>query len=255
MKRYIVSLCFITLLILPAMAYSIGLEAALGGWYCAPAGDIAYNALYYHDVLNIKDNMGYDSGFQYHARAKIDLPALPNVYLMATPMRWEEDGGSKSTSFRFGGANFDADTTFETIFTLNLYDIGLYYGVPFLELSTLGMLDVEFGLDARIIELRAEIDQPATGREVSKSYLTCAPMIYLGAQVSPVDLFSIEAEGRGMAYSDNYFYSAIGRVKFFPFGPLYAAAGYRYETFKIEKGDIMVDVLFTGPFAEVGIEF
>jgi len=40
-----------------------------------------------------------------------------------------------------------------------------------------------------------------------------------------------------------------------PFGPLYVAAGYRYDNINIDYQDVEVDAEFEGPFAEIGLEF
>jgi hypothetical protein len=45
--------------------------------------------------------------FDVTARLKVDMPLiLPNIYLMATPTKFDGKG-SKSVDFNFGGINFN----------------------------------------------------------------------------------------------------------------------------------------------------
>lgn len=38
-------------------------------------------------------------------------------------------------------------------------------------------------------------------------------------------------------------------------GPLFAAAGYRYEKVKIDEEDVLADIEISGPFLEAGFSF
>jgi outer membrane protein len=173
---------------------------------------------------------------------------------MATPSKF--DGrGEKNVSFNFGGKTFNASVPFNSEVQLDHYDIALYYGIPGLKTLTLGILNVELGLNARIIDFSAKVDQPSTGLSASKSATIPVPMIYAGVQVSPIDLINIEGEFRGISYSSNHYYDIIGRLKIKPFGPVFIAGGYRYEDIKIDYQDILSKVKLKGPFIEAGIEF
>ena len=80
-------------------------------------------------------------------------------------------------------------------------------------------------------------------------------MVYLGAQLKPLKYLSFEAEARGIAYSSNHYYDLIGRLKVSPFGPLFVAAGYRYEKVKVDQSDVKVNIALQGPFLELGLVF
>ncbi len=80
-------------------------------------------------------------------------------------------------------------------------------------------------------------------------------MVYLGAQVKPVKILAIEAEGRGAAYGKDSYYDIIGRVKVKPYGPVFLAAGYRYEKIKFDESGFKANADFQGPFGEAGVEF
>lgn len=255
MKRivYLVTVVAIMALSVPAISHAIGLEASIGGWAQDPEGYVSYKALTYADRLDIDQNLKYDKETKVFGRLKIDMPLmLPNIYLMATPSRF--DGiGQKDISFNFGGKTFQKDVSFNSEVQLDHYDIALYYGIPGLKTLTLGILNVELGLNARIIDFFAKVEQLTIS--ASKRATIPVPMVYGGIQVSPVDLLSVEGEFRGIAYSSNRYYDIIGRLRVKPFGPLFIAGGYRYEDIKIDYSDIESRVKLKGPFLEAGIEF
>ncbi|RME66161.1 MAG: TIGR04219 family outer membrane beta-barrel protein [Nitrospirae bacterium] len=234
---------------------AIGLEAAVGYFYQSPSGTVAYKPVSGVDNLDLESDMGYDSEWQATGRLKIDVPILPNIYLMATPMKFDGQG-QKNVSFKFGDQTFNASVDFSSEVQLDHYDVALYYGIPFLGMATLGKVNAEVGLNLRIIDFSAKVEQPTLGRSESVSKTIPVPMIYAGVQLKPISLIAIEAEGRGIAYNSHSYYDLIGRLKVKPFGPVFVAGGYRYEKIKIEDiSDIYTDVEFSGPFVEVGVSF
>jgi hypothetical protein len=58
-----------------------------------------------------------------------------------------------------------------------------------------------------------------------------------------------------MTYGGNHHYDIIGRAKIKPYGPFFAAAGYRYEKIDIDTNDFKAEASFGGPFGEIGVEF
>lgn len=255
MKKFGLWICSLSLLLVfcvPRMASAWGVEAAIGGWQQDPSGDISYQG----DSLSLEDELKYDSQTKVFGRVKIDMPLfIPNIYLMATPMEFDGKGRTDD-SFTFGDNTYLGNVPFTSKVKLDHYDIGFYYGLPFLKTATLDMFNVELGLDVRIIDFEAEIHQSATDVNESKSLTFPLPMVYVGAQFNPIKYFSIEAEARGIAYSGNHYYDLIGRVKVKPFGPLFIGAGYRYEAIKIDdEEDVTADIDFAGPFLELGVQF
>lgn len=246
--RYLVFL--IGIFLIPQAAWAIGIEAAIGVWNQEPAGDIAYK----HDSLSLENDLKYGDETRAFGRVKIDMPLMiPNIYLMATPMKFD-GAGSKSTAFTFGDQSFTAGT-FTSEIKLDQYDIGLYYGLPFVETATVGRLNIDVGINLRLIDLEAEINQSATSTRESKSYTLPVPMVYLGLQVRLLEALSLEGECRGVAYSSNHYYDLIGRAKYKFFGVAFIGAGYRYQDLEIDEADVKGNVRFDGPFVELGVEF
>lgn len=250
--RIFAGVLFLALIfVAPQIASAIGLEAAVRVWKQDPSGDISYKG----ESLSIENELKYDSKTKVFGRVKIDMPLMmPNIYLMATPMKFEADG-SKNVDFIFGDETFTGSVPFSSKVQLDHYDICLYYGLPFLKTATLGKLNAEVGLNARIIDFKAEINQPTTGKSESKSLTFPVPMIYVGAQFKPVKLIAVEAEARGIAYGSNHYYDLIGRLKVRPIGTAFIAGGYRYEDIKIDRSNVKANLKFEGPFIEAGVEF
>jgi outer membrane protein len=234
----------------PMSAFSMGVEAAVGLWWQDPSGDMGSKG----NDLSVENELKYESESRVYGRIKVDMPAMiPNIYLMATPVIFEEDG-SKNTSFKFGDKTFAGNESFSSKLRLNHYDVALYYGIPFLKTVTLGTFNMEVGLNGRILDIKEEIKQPTAGTEWV-SLAVPIPMLYLGAQLKPMKYLSLEAEARGVSYSSTHNYDLIARLKVQPFGPVFLAGGYRYENVKIDQGDIKINMKIKGPFLELGFVF
>ncbi len=237
-----------------------GLEVAAGGWRKSPDGQLSYEAVDLGDVIDIEDDLNYDEETQVTGRLKLDLPLfLPNLYIVAAPMEFEGIG-SKAVDFKFGDQVFSAGASLDSKVNLDQYDIGLYYGIPGVSMASAGFLNIDVGLNARIIDLSAEIrgasaSDPGITIVEEESQTVVVPMLYLAVQMMPTENLAIELEGRGLAIDDDSIYSIIGRLRYNVFGPAFVAAGYRFDSVDIDEEDIMIDADFQGPFAEIGLKF
>ena len=203
----------------------------------------------------MEKDLNYDDIFGVTARVKVDMPLiLPNVYIMSTPTKFDGKG-SKSVDFNFGGINFKQDVEFDSEVTLNSYDVALYYGIPFLKTASLDKVNVDVGINMRIYDFQAKISQETLNSEASASLSFPVLMVFLAAQLKPIDVFAVEAEVRGKSYDENQIYSLIGRLKVKVFGPLFAAGGYRYDKIKFDSEDVEADITLSGPFVEAGFAF
>lgn len=255
MKRTVFFVGIVLVFVLPAASFAMGLELAVGGWRQGPEGDVSYEAVTGTDSLDLERDLNYDNENRFMGRLKFETPLFfPNIYLMATPM--EFDGrGRKAVSFKFGDVSFSGNVDFYSKIVLDHYDVALYYGLPFLKTATAGVLNAELGVNVRVVDFKAEVKQDDTGLRETKSMTLPVPMGYLALAIRPFDRIALEAEGRGVAYSGNHYYSLIGRLRVKVFGPLFAAGGYRYEDIKIDEEDVEAEVTFAGPFVEIGFKF
>ena len=255
MKKFTFVLFLICLLCLPTSSYALGLEIAVGGWYQSPSGDLSFDKSTKDDDLDLEKDLNYGDKWQPNGRLLIDMPAFfPNIYLMATPLKWDENG-SKDVQFKFGDEVFDANIPFRSELKMNHLDVALFWGLPFIKTGTSDVLNIDLGLNFRLLDFKVEIDQQDTGIKESESYFLPIPMIYAGVQIEPIKYGALEFEGRGIGWGGNYYVSLIGRLKIKPFGPFFVAGGYRYDNVGIDYSDVDVDAKFQGPFAEIGFEF
>jgi len=244
---FVISL--LAVILFPQAAPAMGLEVAAGAWVESPGGDMAYKG----NSLSVDNDLNYTNKARFYGRAKIDMPLIiPNIYLMATPMSFD-GAGSKNAGFTFGDKTYTASVPFTSELRLDQYDIGFYYGVPFLKTATLGKLNLDAGLNIRIMDFSAEVTQGALKESANLTFPV--PMGYLGAQFKPIKKLAVEAEVRAIAYDTNHYYDFIGRVKYKFLKLLFVGAGYRYEDIKIDKSNIVANLNFSGPFAEAGVEF
>lgn len=235
-------------------AGAFGAEVAIGGWRQDPSGTLGYKAVDDADLLDFERDLKYEKETRWSARVDIDMPLfLPNIYLMATPMEYSATG-QKENGFNFGDIRFDPGQ-FESKTVLDHLDVGLYYGIPFLETATFNKLNLDLGINVRLFDYDLNVDQASSGLSESESGILPIPMVFLAVQFSPIEELSFQVEGRGISYSGNDLYSIIGRVKVNVFGPLFAAGGYRYDKLKLDEEDVVADVEFSGPFLEAGFSF
>jgi outer membrane protein len=255
MKKIVLLFCLIAILYIPKTSFAWGLEFAGGAWYQKPSGDMSFDKSTHEDDLDLEDDLNYDDKWKAFGRLIIDVPLyFPNIYLMYTPMKWDETG-NKDVNFNFGGKDFQADIPFDSKLRLNHFDVGLFWGLPFIKKATSDVLNIDLGLNVRLMDVKAEVKQKYIGEKESESYFLPLPMIYTGMQVEPSKYFAFEFEGRGIGWTSNYYVSLIGRLKVKPYGPLFVAGGYRYDNVKIDYQDLDLDMEFEGPFAEAGLEF
>ncbi len=255
MKKIILLCCLISILSIPTTSFAWGLEFAGGAWYQKPSGNMSFDNSTHEDDLDLEDDLNYDDKWKAFGRLVIDMPLFfPNIYLMYTPMKWDETG-NKDVNFNFGGEEFQADVDFDSELKLNHFDVALFWGLPFINTATADVLNIDLGLNVRLTDVKAEIEQKDFDIKESVSYFLPLPMLYTGVQIKPLKYIALEFEGRGIGWSSNYYVSLIGRLKVKPYGPLFVAGGYRYDNVKSDYDDLDIDAKFQGPFAETGLEF
>ena len=255
MKKFCLLFCYIFILSIATTSYGFEIEIAGGAWNQSPSGNMSFDSTTKAEDLDLEDDLNYDDKWRPFGRLIIGMPAIiPNIYLMYTPMDWDESG-SKDVSFKFGDEIFDADIPFDSELKMNHFDVGLFYGLPFIKKATSEILNIDLGLNFRLMDVKAEINQPDTGIKESESYFLPLPMIYSGMQIEPFKYVALEFEGRGIGWKSNHYVSLIARLKVRPYGPFFVAGGYRYDNVKIDYQDIDIDTEFQGPFAEAGLDF
>jgi outer membrane protein len=257
MCQKIIGLMLIVWCIVVPGAKAVGLEIAVGGWQQSIGGTLGYQPLGNPEIIDLDSNLQFDDETNLFGRAKIDLPLFfPNIYLVGAPAEFEGTG-SKSIVFEFGDVTFNANAPLSSKIKVNQYDVGFYYGLPFVKTGSAGMLNVDIGLNVRILDLDASIVglSGADLSQESQSITVPVPMLFLGVQIMPTDNFMIEAEGRGIAVDDNKLYGLVGRLRYQFAGPVFIAGGYRYDKIDVDEEGVVADIEFAGPFIELGVAF
>lgn len=219
-------------------------------------GDMSYKAIdAQRDTLDFEKDLKLEDETRATGRVKIDMPLiLPNVYLMYTPMEFE-GMGEKEVDFDFGDQTFTKNIPIKSTVAMNHLDVGLFYSIPLLKMASFNKLNIDLGLNVKVADLEAEVQELKTGKKDSKSYTLPIPMVYAGVQLNPIENLSFEVEGRGVSYGGNHLYNLLGRIKFKIAGPLFIAGGYRYDSINLDEDDLMLDSSVEGVFAETGFEF
>ena len=239
----------VALIMVPAgwgdTAWAVGFEAAVNIWEQEADGYLGYRGG--GDTYGLKDGSGYGREHAVGGRIHLDLPVLPSVFIMATPMDFSGTG-VMGAAFTFGGQTYAANIPFSSELGLDHYDLGFYYGVPLLETASLNTLNIDFGIEARLLEIRATLRQEATGRFSRVEEDMYFPMGYLAVQLRLLERLALEAELRGFGYQGNHCYDLIGRVRYYLPGPVFLAGGWRYQELELDAKDILAEVSFSGPY-------
>lgn len=218
-------------------------QAAAGGWYASESGETGWKS---PSDISFSDNLGYDDAMAPEGRIKAYVPVLPNIYIMGASVNMDEKG--KKAGFGFGGQTFT--DAFSSELTLDQYDFGLFFQVPFLKLATLNTLNIEAGLNMRLIDADMKIQDAS--KTVSKSAQTWVPMLFGAAEFKVGGGFSIEAEARLSSYDNQQWFSGIARLRQDIAHVLFIAGGYRYDDIDMETDGLKLDTEIKGPFLEVG---
>jgi outer membrane protein len=252
-QMFAVGVFALALLAVPNRAFAFfGLEAGVGYWQQSPSGTLSYQGT---SDIDLKNDLNLDNKSQAFVRIKAELPLiLPNLYFMATPMSFT-GSGTLTRPITYGNTTFNVSAPVQTKLKLNHYDLALFYPIPLLKTATLGILNVDLGLNARKIDFEGTISQDSLGLTASKSLSIYIPMIYAGVQIKPISLLAIEAEFRGIAIGQNHYYDYIAKLRVNPIPVVYISGGYRSEDVKIDQSDVKANVKFSGPFVEAGVSF
>lgn len=240
-----------------ARVEAVGLEITVGGWQQSINGKVGYQPIGDLDTIDLEEEMNFDDENRLFGRIKLELPIFfPNVYLVGAPAEFEGIG-SKSIALNYGDVTFNADAQLRSKITVNQYDVGFYYGLPLVKTGSAGMLNVDIGLNLRILDMASSVTglSGASTMTERQSITLPVPMLYLGVQIMPTDNFTIEAEGRGISIGDDKMYSLLGRLRYQWAGPFFISCGYRYDKIDVDEDELVADVDFSGPFVEVGLSF
>jgi outer membrane protein len=261
MKKTVMLLMTAVLLLLPTQSRAL-LEMGIGAWDQNIKGDLYYNIYTTApDKADLADDLDLKSDARGVGYLKLELPVLPSLYMGFTPMEFRGTEAQEQP-FVFGDNTYLADRPMRTRMQLNHFDIGLYYSLPMENFASLKKVKVDLGINLRSAELDVAVtgavataDGGETIMRESESYNLPIPMLYGAVQITPVERFSLEFEGRGATLKSDSLVSLLGKVKIRTWKALFVAVGYRYDYIRLDEDDLNVDSTVSGVFCETGLEF
>jgi outer membrane protein len=198
MKKIITSTIVSGLLVSSANAF-MGLNAEVGTGVWAPemSGKVGYGTSAESNQIDLKD-LGLDDGKYDNTYIYADfshfVPFLPNARVES--VSYEMSGSSTiSKTVNYGDESFTAGDNVKTDIKMSQTDMILYWGVPFINTATVGVLDVNFGLDAK------NIDGEITLNDDTAKFDETLPLLYLNARIDlPFAPINIEGTTKSISY-------------------------------------------------------
>ncbi|WP_457641474.1 TIGR04219 family outer membrane beta-barrel protein [Persephonella sp.] len=233
-------------------------EVSAGYIQQKPSGWVQYKG----DQVDVKDDLKIGDEDSYFFRAKLEhpVPLLPNIAFQYVKMDFSGTGRI-TKSFRYGNKVVTVGDTVYSNIKMDHYDVTLFYNLPFVGLATAGILDIEFGLNVRVLDFKANVKTETSAIDETASVTAPIPMIYGAIEISPISLLSIKAEGKGVAYNGNSYYDLSGELRIKPITiPLavdfFIGLGYKYERLKIDDiDDVSTDIKIKQPYVTAGLLF
>jgi outer membrane protein len=185
MKKIITSTIVSGLLISSANAF-MGLNAEVGTGVWAPemSGTVGYGSNATSNQIDFGD-LGldykkYDNTYMY-ADFSHFVPFIPNARVESVSYSMS---GKASNGINWNGNTVTVDS--KTDIKMDQTDMILYWGVPFISTATVGVLDINFGLDAK--NIKGEI----TLNDDTAKFDETLPLAYLNTRIdlpfAPVNL-------------------------------------------------------------------
>ena len=247
-----INLCIAVVLLLctalPPKADAFDAQDALWIRKQPPTAELAFDPLSPASVRAFEDNRNFDEDARFFGRFIVDMSQyLPNFCVVATPIKYE---GTNIDNMRL---NFGDESVKEDV-ALNDLDIALYYGIPSVKTVSHDRLNVDLGINVRTIDFEGDIEQDSIG-QTSERFILPIPMVFAAVQFHPLDALALEAEGRGISIGGKKSYGLIGRLRWSTYRSIYAAGGYRFIKYEIDRDGMAVSAATSGPFVEAGLSF
>lgn len=243
MKKFLLVFAFAFLTPAVSSAFpGVDVDVSVGYEYPKPSGSITLkNPGGTQQPFDAVSDLHLGSGNDFIAKIDINhsLPVLPNIYVHHLPV---EVSGDSS----LGHAELKMEQN----------DVGLYYNLPFVKEATDDALDLKLGVNARIVNLNAELKGGPT--DFSANFSTVIPMVYAGVDIKPIRWVSISAEIKTLPLGASSLTEYAAELRLHPFHALYLAGGYFNYNVKIDPslatGAPPTNFTLAGPYFVVGLE-
>jgi len=195
MKKILLSSIASMVIATSASAFA-GLNVEVGGglWQPSLSGHVKYlgNNIDF-DTLNPDDDTTSGNNYLYLDFSHF-VPMIPNIRV--EKLNYNITGDATLTT-TFDGKDFAGNVKSEL--DMKQTDIIAYWGVPFLGVATAGILNVNFGLDAKNLNGYIELDD---GTKTGKaSFDETLPLLYLNAKIDiPATPIELSATTKQLSY-------------------------------------------------------
>ena len=232
-----------------SQAADLGFRVGGGNWDRDLSGRFADEGSQSFDLVNDTGLSGASSSYLY---AQLEHPVflLPNIRLERSS--FDDDGrGSVQRAFSFQGQSFTINEPVDSTLEIEQTDIIAYYSV----LDTL--VDLDLGLDVRLIDADVSIRSQNTNQEASESISAPIPMGYAAVRVDvPGTGAWVRAQGSGIGFQGNSFIDTRAMLGYTLGIGIGVELGYRRQELEIDDIDgIDGDVTIEGGFAGVHYAF
>lgn len=202
--------------------------------------------------FDLEDDAGLSGSSNGYLYAQLEHPVflLPNIRLERS--NFSEDGqGTVQRDFTFRGEDFTASEAVDSTFEIEQTDIIAYYSA----LDTL--VDLDLGLDVRLIDADISIRSQSTNEEASESISAPVPLGYAALRVDvPGTGAYVRAQGSGIGFDGSSFIDTRALVGYTSDFGIGIELGYRRQELEIDDiDDIDGDVTIEGGFAGVHYAF
>lgn len=245
MKKFFLVLAFAFLM--PAISDAFpgaDVDVSVGYEYPKPSGSITLkNPSGTQQTFDAVNDLNLGSGNDFIAKIDINhsLPILPNIYVHHLPVEVSGDKNGTHSELK-----------------MEQNDVGLYYNLPFIKEATDDALDLKLGINARIVNLNAEMKAPPPTGDFSANFSTVIPMIYAGVDFKPIHLISISAEIKTLPLGASSLTEYAAELRVHPTHAFYLAGGYFNYNLKIDPslatGAPPTNFTLAGPYFVVGLE-
>jgi outer membrane protein len=225
-------------------------EVGAGMWNPAPSGTINYG-----ESIDLEKDLGLDSSTNGYLYAQFDhfIPIIPNVRVEQQSLTL--DSTYNLSSVDFGTESFSGDTNIKL--DLTQQDLVLYWGIPGLNLLTIGMFDVDFGIDVKKFSGSISLDDEVADLDF------IVPMGYLAAKVDLPYIPLIRASYKTITYKDSSISDAMVKMSFdlpipIPLIDIRADLGYKTQSIVLDtdlSDSLSTDITFSGVFFGINAKF
>ena len=193
------------------------------------------------------------------------MPFIPNIGLMYAPISLQGYAVIHAEVSLFAQnrrSNFTQSHELYFYNTVHMFDISLYYGTPFIEKATKGWLNVDLGMNLKLLSIPNAFKPIDSALPIN---ILPVPSLYVAFQIAPATYkFAIEGELRMLpsfvisALTDEfgaYAYDGIFRFKYKIYDPAFISLGYRYQDIGGGTNGVYMALIAHGTFLEAGAAF